>query len=327
MQTIRVQKTEIQSPKPTGRIIYVNYDSLEPSGGVKVIYSHVLHLVNNGYPAFVLHTQKDFRIPWLECDVPILYAKDNLRISPNDIVVIPEDHNTALNVFKNIQTRKFVFCQNHYYIFNGLQNNDSWRNFGVTGIFCCSSIISDFISEVFGYSEVPVIHNAIPLDLFEPRNKKLQIAYMPRKIPGELNFIRNLFKKLYKQYDKIPWICIDKVKESKVAEIMNESAVFLSTSTYEGFGLPPIEAMASGCIVVGFHGDGGLEYASEDNGFWCEWNNITDCAKTLGQVITLIENDDEVISKKRGQAIKTAGEYSYKRQEKDLLNYWSDIYK
>ena len=315
------------NPKSQGRILYVNYDSLEPSGGVKVIYSHVSHLVKNGYPAFVLHNQKGFKLPWLECEVPILYAEDNLQISPNDIVVIPEDHKEALNVFRNIQVRKFIFCQNHYYIFKGLQNGDSWQDYGVSKVICCSDIISKFIRNVFGYSEVPVIHNAIHLNHFKPRDKKLQIAYMPRKTPGELDFIRNLFKRLYKQYDYIPWICIDKVNESRVAEIMSKSAVFLSTSIYEGFGLPPIEAMASGCIVVGFHGDGGMEYASNDNGYWCDWNNITECAETLGHVISLIENGDEIVRKTKNLALKKAGEYTYDRQENDLLNFWSNVYK
>ncbi len=310
-----------------GRILYVNYDSLEPSGGVKVIYSHVSHLAKNGYPAFVLHNQRGFKLPWLECDVPILYAEDNLQISQNDIIVIPEDHKEALSVFRNIQARKIVFCQNHYYIFKGLQNGNSWQDYDVSNVFCCSDIISKFIKNVFGYSDVPVIHNAINLDIFKPREKKLQIAYMPRKTPGELDFIRNLFKRLYKQYDNITWVGIDKVNELKVAEIMSESAVFLSTSIYEGFGLPPIEAMASGCIVVGFHGDGGKEYASSENGYWCDWNDITECAKILGRVISLIDNGDEIIHKTKTQALKKANEYTYDRQEGDLLGFWSNIYK
>jgi len=35
----------------------------------------------------------------------------------------------------------------------------------------------------------------------------------------------------------------------------------------ESFGLVPLEAMASGAIVAGFHGYGGRNMLS-DNGFW-----------------------------------------------------------
>ncbi len=309
------------------RILYICYDSLVPSGGVKVIYSHVSHLVENGYPAFVVHNQAGFKPPWLNCNVPILYADGNLQISQDDIIVIPEDHKTAIKECKNINTRKYIFCQNHFYVFKGLQNGDSWQDYGISGVFCCSDIISKFIRSVFDYDEAPVIHNAINLDLFKPHRKRLQIAYMSRKSPGELDFIRNLFNKLYKQNKQIPWVCIDNVDESKVAEIMSKSAIFLSTSVYEGLGLPPIEAMACGCIVVGFHGDGGLEYATDDNGFWCERSNIIECARTLKHVVSLVDNEDSIIDEIRNRAIKKAGEYTFDRQCKELIHLWRKIYR
>ena len=310
-----------------GRILYVSHDSLVPSGGVKVIYSHVWHLVRNGYPAFVVHNKADFRLPWLKCEVPRLYFEKDLRIFPNDKVVIPEDHNTALEAFRKVALKKYVFCQNHFYIFKGMQDHRSWAYFGISGVFCCSEIIGEFVRSVFGYGEVPVIHNAISLDVFRPGKKKLQIAYMPRKRPFEIDFIRNLFNRMYGQFKQVSWVCIDKMDEPKVAEVLGESAIFLSTSLYEGFGLPPLEAMACGCIVVGFHGQGGLEYAKNENGFWCEEGNIIECARTLGHVVALIDNDDEKIGKIKEQALKIAHEYNFIRQEKELIAFWSKVYE
>ena len=185
----------------------------------------------------------------------------------------------------------------------------------------------EFIESAFGCGDVPVIHNAIPLDVFKPAKKKLQIAYMPRKRPFELDFIRNLFNRLYGQYKQVPWVCIDKMDETEVAEVLGESAIFLSTSLYEGFGLPPLEAMACGCIVVGFHGYGGLEYATDDNGFWSEEGNLIECAKTLGHVVALIDNDDEKIGEIKEQALKIAHEYNFIRQEKELMAFWSKVYE
>ena len=310
-----------------GRILYITHDSHAPSGGVKTIYSHVSHLVKNGYPAFVVHNQAGFKLPWFECNVPILYADKDFQISPKDIIVIPEDYGAALEALRNINVKKYIFCQNHFYIFKGLQRDNTWADLGISDVFCSSEIISKFLQSIFDYDEVPVIHYAIHLELFKPRKKILQIAYMPRKRPAELDFIRNLFNRLYKQYKKVPWICIDKVNEAKVVEILSESAIFLSTSLYEGFGLPPIEAMACGCVVVGFHGSGGLEYASSDNGYWCEEGNIIECAKTLGHVVSIIHNNDEKVNNVRNQALKKAGEYTFDRQEKELLDFWSKVYK
>ncbi len=309
------------------RILYITHDSHAPSGGVKTIYSHVSHLVKNGYPAFVVHNQAGFKPPWLECNVPILYSADkDFQLSPKDIIVIPEDYREALEALREINIKKYIFCQNHFYIFKGLQKDSTWADLGID-VFCSSEIIRKFLKSVFDYDGVPVIHCAIHPELFKPRKKILQIAYMPRKRSAELDFIRNLFNRLYKQYKEVPWICIDKVNEAKVAEILSESAIYFSTSLYEGFGLPPIEAMACGCIVVGFHGGGGLEYASSENGYWCEEGDIIECVRTLGNVISNIKNNDKKVNKVRSQALKKAGEYTFDRQEKEILDFWSKVYK
>jgi len=145
---------------------------------------------------------------------------------------------------------------------------------------------------------------------------------MPRKRPVEIDFIKRLFNRVYPQHKNVPWKCIDKMGEIKVAETLGESTVFLSTSLYEGFGLPPIEAMACGCIVVGFHGYGGLEYVTKDNGFWCEEGNLIEFTRTLGHVVSLTYNDNEILHEMRDAALKTAGQYTFKRQEIELIDFW-----
>ena len=48
--------------------------------------------------------------------------------------------------------------------------------------------------------------------------------------------------------------------EAQAAAIIRDSMIFLSFSTQEGWGLPPMEAMASGCIVIGYDGRRGAEF-------------------------------------------------------------------
>jgi glycosyltransferase involved in cell wall biosynthesis len=43
--------------------------------------------------------------------------------------------------------------------------------------------------------------------------------------------------------------------------IYNSAAIFVHASSHEGFGLPPAEAMASGCALAAFANQGVLEYA------------------------------------------------------------------
>lgn len=50
----------------------------------------------------------------------------------------------------------------------------------------------------------------------------------------------------------------------EIADILRECDIFVSTSWWEGFGLPPLEAMACGCAVVSSKSGGIFEYAEED---------------------------------------------------------------
>ena len=53
-----------------------------------------------------------------------------------------------------------------------------------------------------------------------------------------------------------------------MARVFGESALFLSLSRFESLGLTTLEALASGCIVAGFTGFGGRDYATACNGWW-----------------------------------------------------------
>ena len=158
----------------------------------------------------------------------------------------------------------------------------------------------------------------IDFEKFKPLDKKLQIAYMPRKRPHqEVDFIRGLTTKLIGE--DVRWVPIDKEPESKVAKILGESAIFLSLSYLEGFGLPPIEAMACGCVVVGYHGQGGLDYAKSDNGVWCEEGNPTSCVQALQKVVGEIDTPE--IRSIIDCGVRTASQYTLDRQEKELLDF------
>lgn len=61
----------------------------------------------------------------------------------------------------------------------------------------------------------------------------------------------------------LPQSCtyIHNINQEKVAEINNRSTVFLCSSIEEGFGLPGLEGMACGCVLVSSTFQGVLEYA------------------------------------------------------------------
>jgi glycosyltransferase involved in cell wall biosynthesis len=108
---------------------------------------------------------------------------------------------------------------------------------------------------------------------------------MPRKRAIEAVYIRDMFRFTYPHYRHWEWREISNVGEAEAARMMGEARVFLSLSRLEGLGLTPLEAMASGCVVAGFTGIGGREYATPDNGFWVNENDFPACNTALAQAV------------------------------------------
>jgi glycosyltransferase involved in cell wall biosynthesis len=86
---------------------------------------------------------------------------------------------------------------------------------------------------------------------------------MPRKRRGEFVELLRILD-LRRALDSSTLAPIDHMTEAETVAVLRKSAVFLSLNAREGFDLPPLEAMASGCVVVGFHGGCGRVYKRPD---------------------------------------------------------------
>lgn len=304
----------------SGRILYLNHDNPAPSGGVQVIYDHVQHLVRNGYQAHVVHHRTGFKPPCFTEQVPILYLDQQFQLYPDDLIIIPEDHAGFLELFRTVSVRKIMFCQNHFYLYEGLKQHNTLSSFGISGVMACSDTVSDFIRCHLKTPQVLTVHNAVAERFQASSFKKLQVAYMPRKRPLEANFIKNLCISLLDPAIPVSWAAIDNMTQEQAATIMGESALFLSLNRLEGFGLPPLEAMASGCLVIGFTGFGALEYATPENGFWCPEDDLVACARGLADAIRMVYQQAPQVGRMLTAAQQTAAAYSSQRQERELLH-------
>ena len=303
------------------RILYCSYDLGKPSGGVRTLWRHVAMLRRHGYEAFVLMWSPLCGQTWFNEDVPLLSFDRTFSARGDDIFVIPEEAHHILATLATSSGKKVVFCQNHFYIAAGLHGARDYSAYGVSEIFASSDVIAEFLIRE-GHCEVaPVVHYSIDHRLFRPMEKQMAIAFMPRKIPQVGRMIRQRFSERFPQSEP-QWIEIDKQSESDTAQALARAAIFLSLSQNEGFGLPPIEAMACGCLVVGFHGQGGLEYARPDNGIWRPEGDADGCARALGRAIALLEHDPDAAKRFTENGRRTAARYTLERQERELLEYW-----
>lgn len=133
-----------------------------------------------------------------------------------------------------------------------------------------SKYLQTLLMEKFG-SDSTVIPNGIDFDVFNPggrsvsgpgtvlfvdhplSNKNTALAIETAKLMHE-RFPEVLFRAFgTRKYHELPPFIEFTLNpdDQGIAELYRSSDIFLYTSTHEGFGLPPAEAMACGCTVVG----------------------------------------------------------------------------
>ena len=299
---------------------------LEPNavfGGVKVIYRHVELLNVSGIDAVVFNP--DGHPSWFKSKANVITT---YSVSPNDTIVFAEAFQGIVKDMLKKQCHKMVFCQNHYNLYLAAGQSQNFSQMGIDEIYAVSIIIARYLVKTFGYKKIAVIPPIVDPSIFNPpHEKKMQIAYMPRKLGKLTEWVKQTFVYRYPQYRHISWVPIISSHEEKTAEILKESAIFLSFSHQEGFGLPPVEAMACGCLVIGLHGEGGLEYANSSNGFWFASEQINACVDELAVLISAIEKQECYLNEMRAAGYITASLYYPNRIQNILVNYFQNHLK
>jgi len=148
---------------------------------------------------------------------------------------------------------------------------------------------------------------------------------MPRKLSEDVLQVINILrlKKLDEQWQ---FISIDNNSEQEVANIMKESALFLSFNHREGFGLPPAEAMATGCYVIGYCGQGGKEYMNPTFSSPIADGDITAFVKEICHIVELYEkSSDEILKKGKLASDFIHNTYSLENEKEDIGKLWTKI--
>jgi len=309
------------------RIIFLcPFAKNELTGGIKTAYRQAELLVELGFDAWVY--QPEGLPAWFDTRARVL-TEPRLAAVHGDILVFPEVLNGMLAemVQGRFPAKKVLFCQAHYYtLFNPIAP-ERYRELGFDKVACQSTIAKGFLERVLRLVDVAVIPCYIDAKLFFPRVKTMQIALIPRKLPRETAAIQKIFNLKYPQFQSIPWQIIENATERKTAEIFGRSTIVLSLPFLESFGLVPLEAMASGAIVAGFHGYGGQEYARPDNGFWFPPDHLEEVADALARIIVGLERQDPELLKMRDAGLATAAHYSKERTRAALGAFYGELIK
>ncbi|HEV7527159.1 MAG TPA: glycosyltransferase [Acidimicrobiia bacterium] len=221
-----------------------------------------------GYEASVFHGTPGFRCSWFDNTTPVV-AKPFLELEPGDLLVVPE-YDGARKYERCRDAAVVHLNQNHFRTFINAGFDDSWPGAypgwpNAKAVLVTSEAVGRFISAALR-APLPVYPTRVVVDSdrFLPGRKRKLVALMPRKRRHEAEAAVQL---IYRG-GLAGWevAVIDKMSHGAVADVLSEAAIFLSFSSEEGFGLPPAEAMAAGCYVIGYTGDGGREFMDPS---WC----------------------------------------------------------
>jgi hypothetical protein len=307
-----------------GTIYYECRDLMQPAGGVRRLYRHVEILNKHGFSARILHHRPGFKLKWFQSDAPVSYSSAGLKLGPDDVLVIPEGHTNVMVATALNPCRRVVIALNWANIYRSLPVGLDWRALGLSEVIAGSEYEREFVKRSMGL-ESTVIVSGTDGKMFKPAPVKLrQVAYMPRKNEDVFHLIASVFRSRFPEFAGIPFVPVHGLAHREVSQVLGESACFLATSFPEGLARPPLEAMACGCLVVGFAGRGSLEYMDHlRNCYLAEDMDVLGAAEMLGLALRQFEQGDCL--QMQSAALETALRYSLEREERTVVRYWTDF--
>lgn len=246
-------------------IYYFCYDNKRPTGGNIITYRHVRVLNEIGFSAAVIHATPGYILPGFESfPPPIVYGSD-LKLSNNDLLVLPEDFGPKLNGIAP-GCRKIIFNQNAYYSFRGYGYDSTRVPPYLNPDYIAALVVSDdnriYLEHCFPGVSCHRIHISFDHEAYSCADlsaKSRLICFMTRKNPADVVQVVSALR-LRGNLSGWSFCAIENRAPHEVAAIMKSSRIYMSFGAPEGISLSCLEAMMAGCKVVGYSGMGCREY-------------------------------------------------------------------
>ncbi|KIX15435.1 glycosyltransferase [Dethiosulfatarculus sandiegensis] len=259
------------------------------AGGVKVAFQFLEALTQLGVRAVAAlpGTQAP---QWFTSSVAVVNRKtalQNLTARDHAIITWPPDY----EILREKKAKLVFHCQ-------GVENLDAILRDKDIFILTCWEDTKNLAREKYGRESV-MVGISVSTCFFERQvpKKDNRVTYMPRR------GLKHALKCLkIKGLDFEP---LDGLSEGQVALKMQQAGIYLATSVGEDFGLPALEAMAAGCLVVSVPVLGGMEYLTHSqNAIIAETENL---ASALFEITRPGKTEQRELLRQR--AVATAHNY------------------
>lgn len=122
--------------------------------------------------------------------------------------------------------------------------------------------------------------------------------------------------------DEIVWL--DFVPEGDLAAVYNLADLFCFPSLYEGFGIPPLEALACGTPVVTAN-NSSLAEVFTGAALMCEATDVDSIATALRQGLESLDGDGQLLAGLQAEGLQRVKTFTWERAAREALALYRDM--
>jgi hypothetical protein len=258
---------------------------------IRYIYQMAKVLLDNGFNPIILHEKNDYAgvVVWLNEEYMSIPHKSlenqNLEISPEDFLVIPEIFGYIMEQVKGLPCGKIVLTQQYAHMLETLNPGQSWNQFGFFKCITTSSKQKEYVERIMRQSSYDILEPVIS-EVFRPN------SVPPMPIIGvhtkDQSDAVNLIKSFYLKFPQYRWFTFRDLRglsEVEFANSLRECFVSVWVDNKSGFGTFPLESMKSNVPVIGKIPDLAPDWMTEENGIW-----ISDHTLLIDVIADFIQN-------------------------------------
>ena len=301
-----------------------------PSSSLEYIYQTAYVLHSMGYNVKLLHQEKDFVgvADWLEEKYASLphanVDKDNVEITPSDILVVPEIFANVILQTKKLPCKKVILVQNYNHITEFMPVSVSLEELGITDAIVTTKVQESKFQKYFPNVRTHIVSPSIKKLFRKSDNLKKLIINVVCK---DQTIVNRIVKPFYWENPIYKWVTFRDLRGLTMEDFakgLDEAAITVWVDDETNFGYTLLEALRCGGIVLAKVPNHPSDWMMENgdlnpNIIW--FNDIDDIPSMLSSLVrtwTMDEVPDEVYALQS----KLSTIYSEEKQREEI----TDVY-